>query len=532
MKINFKHQYVVLIIFIALSSIGLSIYKDFGIGTDEYINRINGGVSLNYLIEIIFKFTGIKIWENDYELLKFTEHLTTYKDRDYGVAFDLPLIILERLFIINSSQDQYLYRHLITHSIFLIGVYFFYKTLKDRFNSWKLGIFGCIALYTSPRIFAESFYNNKDIIFMSLMIVALYYSIKFIRKPSLPAALISSITTAIATDTRIIGVIVLMITSSLLLFKLLTDKNKNIIRYLIIYLSISILFIIAFWPWLWMNPLDHFIQAFTNMAKFRWLNWVLYRGHYYPSTNLPWHYLPIWISITTPLLYLALFPVGCFRILKDFIQKRLIFIKSNGSIQDITNLAIVILPIAAAILMKSTIYDGWRQFYFLYPSLIYISISSFVLISNKFYNSVLIFIASIAILVNIYWLHNNHPYQNVYFNIFAGKNWSKKFEGDYWGLTNTQGLKYILAKDSSKTIKVFSVGNTSLSQAFLMLTDSERERFKIVDQLTDSDYALTNFRFLIHPADFYNFESMINHFSFFYEITVDNNVIFAIYKNK
>ena len=38
----------------------------------------------------------------------------------------------------------------------------------------------------------------------------------------------------------------------------------------------------------------------------------------------------------------------------------------------------------------------------------------------------------------------HHPFQNVYFNMLAGKEIEKKFEMDYWGLSNKQALDYIL----------------------------------------------------------------------------------------
>ena len=42
------------------------------------------------------------------------------------------------------------------------------------------------------------------------------------------------------------------------------------------------------------------------------------------------------------------------------------------------------------------------------------------------------------------WMIKNHPHQNVYFNKFAGKKFSSKFELDYWGLTYKENLKFLL----------------------------------------------------------------------------------------
>ena len=73
--------------------------------------------------------------------------------------------------------------------------------------------------------------------------------------------------------------------------------------------------------------------------------------------------------------------------------------------------------------MKPNLYNGWRHFYYLYPSIIVISVYGIKKLLNK-NNSLkiityLILICNFIILIN--WKIQNHPNQQVYFNIFAGK---------------------------------------------------------------------------------------------------------------
>ncbi len=77
---------VVLLFFTAILSIGLSVYKDYGISWDEETTRTNGTHSYNY------------VFKGDHTLF-------TYKDRDYGVAFELPLIIIEKHLNIENTRD-------------------------------------------------------------------------------------------------------------------------------------------------------------------------------------------------------------------------------------------------------------------------------------------------------------------------------------------------------------------------------------------------------------------------------------------
>ena len=49
----------------------------------------------------------------------------------------------------------------------------------------------------------------------------------------------------------------------------------------------------------------------------------------------------------------------------------------------------------------------------------------------------------LIIFKNFYWMYSNHPFQNVYFNILAGKKFNERFEMDYWGISNKNALEYI-----------------------------------------------------------------------------------------
>ena len=86
----------------------------------------------------------------------------------------------------------------------------------------------------------------------------------------------------------------------------------------------------------------------------------------------------------------------------------------------------------AVIIFNSTLYNGWRQLYFIYPSLIYFSIIA----SNYFFNLknkklfqtffLIIFLNLISI---SFWMFKNHPHQYVFFNNFIStKNIHKGYQ--------------------------------------------------------------------------------------------------------
>jgi hypothetical protein len=525
------------VFFLCLYGFGLIIFRDYGFATDEQINRENGGVSLRYVISIIQNISGVPIDWGNIRLSGFYNDLLTYRDRDYGVAFDLPAMFFERIFNLNASRDQYLFRHALTHFIFIASLWAFYAIIKDRFNDYRIALIGVAFMLFSPRIYAESFYNNKDIVFMSLFTIGLFFSLRLLRHTNIKYALLASLFTALAINVRIIAIILpAIVLTALIVIKLSHGGSlRQTFKVLAIYFLLTVSLVVFLWPWLWSDPLGHFLEAFRNMAKFRWLNWVLYRGHYYPSTELPWHYLPVWISITTPLHYLVFCVLGFAVILFFSIKNILAHRFSVNILTDLIFISILIAPAAAAIMLRSTLYDGWRQFYFIYPALIYIASYGFnsaweIGHASRIYRlgfAVLLFSCMAG---SAAWMIRNHPFQNVYFNLLGGPDWISRYESDYWGLSNTNGLQFIAGYDPREKIKVFGLGNTALPQARLILPAQLRERFIFVTSIEAADYLLTNFRFLNWAEEKNLLNYVDKQFDRVYEIKVDKNAILAIYK--
>ena len=124
-----------------------------------------------------------------------------------GIVFDLPMALLELIFQVDDSRETFLLRHFANFLIFFISVYFFFKLIKNRYDSWAIGIVGALFLIISPRIFADSFYNNKDVVFMSLFIINLFTATKFLEKKNFKWAILFALTSALTINVRIFGLI-------------------------------------------------------------------------------------------------------------------------------------------------------------------------------------------------------------------------------------------------------------------------------------------------------------------------------------
>jgi hypothetical protein len=529
-------RFIVTAFFLGLIALGLFIFTDYGFALDEHVNRENGAVTLLYILSTIEHVFGVEIQWAKSALFGFHNDLGTYRDRDYGVAFDLPAMLIERIFHIDTSRNQFLLRHLLTNFVFLLGLYSFYLIIKKRFSDWRIGLLATAFMFCSPRIFAESFYNNKDIVFMSLFITALYFSWRLIDIPTIKNSILSSLFSALAIDVRIIAVIIPIIVLVGTLLTILRNELPRARRLSVFvsYLLLTAAFTVLFWPWLWTNPLAHFAEAVGNMVNFRWINWVLYRGHYYPSNHLPWHYLPIWIAVTTPVLYLLLAAIGTIAISKTVLRNGFRLWGTHYELQDLMFLSVLVAPIAAAVLFKSTIYDGWRQFYFIYPALIYIAVRGLVPLWRSDHSRVLkptlFTVVLISVAATISFMISSHPYQNVYFNHLAGSAWAEQYEGDYWGLSNTKGLKFIADTDQRSKINIYNIGITSIPQAFAILPDETKTVFEVTDSLAEANYAITNFRFANSATTKKIFEDISRQYKPIYSTEVDGQTIVSIFK--
>ena len=502
---------LVRVIFVLLLLLGSLIVSDYGVSYDEYVNRKNGGVSLNHIVETIEKNFNVSLGLTDEALAAHRIPLNTYLDRDYGVAFDLPAFVIERALQVNSVRGQHVLRHILTYLFFLVGCWALYKTVALRFSSTLLGLASVAMMVLSPRIFADSFYNSKDIVFMSAVAIATYAMQRLFDKKDLASALLFGFVTAFAINIRIIGIIFPIALIAIVSIGLLTRKQPLRASLLFFYLAVSTGLTIVFWPWLWSNPIDHFMLAFSNMSKFRWDGWILYLGNYYPSTNLPRHYLITWIIISTPVVYLLLFGVGACSIIKKTIANKFDLWRNPSELQDLIFLGLFFSPVVLVLIYRPVLYDGWRQFYFIYPVFICLAIRGLALALElksskglRVFRTLLLSAFGATLIYVAQWMITHHPHQNLYFNALTPKDSAQSldspsqiFELDYWGTTNVRALRYLLQYKASGTIRVGSLGITSLHQSLAMLDDADKARIQIVPEVEDAEFYITNFRYII-----------------------------------
>lgn len=491
--------------FVVFLYFGLILSNDYGISHDEPLQRNHGLVSAKYISELI----SDRFFR---DALKNVPPLETYTHRYYGVIFHLPAVFVE-IATGMAEPELWHFRHAYTFLWFFIAIIFFYLLVSRRYG-WKIAIAACLFFILSPRIFTESFYNVKDLVCLSAFTVAIYFCIHYLEKKSFGAAFCLALFSAVAANIRIAGLLLPALTCMFFIIDCAgkSPLNKKMWGSFIFLLALTPLLTVALWPAAWANPIRFLWETMVLSSNYtRWNVTIIYLGDVVRGAALPWHYVPVWFAVTTPLSSLALFLVGLFVMMQNLIKTKGFFLKIKANQEDLFYLSIVIIPVILVILFKSTLYGGWRHLYFIYPAFLLIAVNGLAWILLKARNTETKRLAckSVAACLLLgalvfysgyvaYWMIRNHPYQYVYFNFLAGNDIANTFDRDYWGVSARAGLEYVTKTDQRKQIKV-SGNMVHLENNIKMLQQSDGKRIELVKQ-ADAEYFIETYRNVRGPS--------------------------------
>ena len=529
-------------IFLALFYIlGIVIVSDYGISWDESAQRMHGFINGNYIIKTILSDEIYNKILSDVTNIKFSDiskdppDLVSHKGRAYGIFYQLPIAIMETVFKIDDDRSIYLFRHFINFSFFFVSAIYFYKYLKLIFEDKTLLCFlGLIFLIANPRIFANSFYNPKDIIFLSLFIISNYYGLIFLKNKNLKSCIIFSICSAALITTRTFGLVVPFVISIMFFYEFITTKNKKIFNLLVINMFFVLLFTYIFWPYLWEDPLNRFLYVIQFFSQKSNEIQMLYFGNKILSTDLPWHYLLIYLAISNPGYLIASFIIGLVFFFKSISKN-----KTQNYMLIYKFLMLVfflVTPIMLVTQMNTALYNGWRHFYFLLPTIIIFSLifvdEIIKLKKNKLLKLFFIFMLGFNFLFTLFWSIKNHPYQNVFYNDFFGPKPNLSFfSKDYYGLSNKQLIQYLVKFEKSDEIYYDFLGS-NFYLSLKMFDSATQNKFKLDRNNKDND----QFYYLFYNNNYPNDEIIFNEKTLdkkveaVKEIKIDDVVINGVYK--
>lgn len=473
-----------IILFIISVLVVVMTYEKYGMSCDERVQHEAGVVSYNY---IYYADTT----------------LYNYLERDHGVAYELPLIWLEKNVGLQSSQDIYHMRHLVGGIFFILGALCMYILSAKLFRSRVLAVLCFLMLLLHPRIYAHSFFNSKDIPFLVAVIFTLFFLQSAISKKQTIWFAFFGLAAAYATGIRVMGILLLavffVVWFLMFLDKQLDEKQK--IKLFFNGLICTVCYCVAtysFWPLLWENPVANFANAFSSFSRFRVDGYVLFMGERLVSTQLPWYYIPVWIAISTPIVWLVMiaagmviFPVILFRQWKQIAS-------DSNKLFILYCYLVAVLSVASVVLFRSIVYDDWRHLYYIYPCIVLPAIYIIYMVNRQTIKNILFTAGILQCVPIVIFMWANHPFQQVYFNEATPKTKDylvRHYDMEYWGTSYGAALKYILNRDKRSSVKIaynqWYLGHNNL----LLLRDDERVRIQLVNSIAEADYYLTNFRY-------------------------------------
>ncbi len=242
---------------------------------------------------------------------------------------------------------------------------------------------------------------------------------------SLFSILFPAILLGFTTSIRILGPFAAVFVS----YQAIRKLKKGALLPLTLYGIIAIMTMYLTWPYLWINPIERFVESLKVMSQYPWNGQVLFNGAEYASTQLPYSYLPILfgIQLTEPVWVLAL------------IGAVLLLVKKENKELLLYSLVWFLLPAIFFIASRSALYDNFRQIFFIIPPIFLLAGVLFEKIKNT---SLQITLMILCLLPGIVGILRLHPYEYTYYNAFAG-NVFRKYELDYWGTSYREAANYL-----------------------------------------------------------------------------------------
>jgi len=468
-----KERTVSLLAFAGFFILGVAIFADFGVSWDEVSHFVYGRVMLDHVIK------GVPL-PQDADFIY------------YGPFFDTLSQIVIRLLGFSDSRQVYLAKHFLTFLFFFVAVLFFYRLCRAYFGNWIAALIACLFLVVHPRIFAESFYNPKDLPFLSSFVIACSTLQWYVERKTVWRALLHGLATAICTDIRVLGIMIPAMTLSVMAVEVWQARiqRETLIKAVLGfagYALFAVFFTVLLWPYLWPNPVAGLVSVFERFAKYPYEFPELYFGEYVLPTQLPWHYVPVWIAITTPPVIVLLFLVGSLDLVS--VVRGIVFRAKEPAIAILPYLWFAV-PVIAVIVMGSTLYNGWRQLFFVYPAFVMISVRGLVrlwtlvrLITRDAIRiaatAAMIVVICVDLAAAAFFMVRAHPNENVYFSsIVGGLQGSRgRFEWDYFGVASRRILECIIESDKgSEPLYIYGCEPAHYNVGILPKADRQRLR--------------------------------------------------------
>ena len=458
---------------------GFAVLDDYGAHADEFTQRQNADANLRYLA--------------DGDFGAFKSGFLIAHDKFYGMAFEAPLLLIERAFGIDDAPRAVnLSRHLHSRLLFLAGGLFAYLLALRLFGSRLLALFAMGFFLLHPRLYGHSFFNAKDIPFLVMFIVTLFLTHRALKRDTLPSFVLLGVGVGLLANLRIMGLMLLAAVPAMravdLAFAQGGAERKRVLLTTGGFALAGALTIYALMPYLWPDPAPRAVEWWSTLSDHPYVASDLFRGTFYRSDKFPVEYLPVWFSISAPPFALLLGAVGGGAILVAAARAPRKALRNGGLRFGLLLVGCFALPVFAVMLPGGNIYNGWRQMYFLWAP--FALLAAFGLrglggaLGRRRLRAAVYGAAGAGFAAAVISMALIHPNEQTYFTFFVDRVAPEHLRTQYridtwWGIQIRQGLEWLIehsAQSSGEPSAITANHPSFLLRNTLILPEPARER--------------------------------------------------------
>ena len=449
--LNFLITHSGLLVCLVFLLAGLALAGDYGIGPDETHQQRNAQANLNYI-------------------LGQADRVATpvYLDRVFGMAFELPLLLTQQALGLTDYYRIHRLRLTLAHLFFILGGYFCYRLAWRLFDNRLIALFALLLYLLHPRIYAHSFINTKDPVFLSMFMIALYLLERAFRRDTIGAFVLLGVAVGLLTNLRIMGAMLLPAVIAMRgmdgLFAGGGAERKPILLTGGLFILAAGLTWYAVTPYAWANILDYWAAAPILTVNHPNVEVELFQGRLLPSTEMPRHYGITWLGITTPPPALLLGFVGMAAVLgQGIIRPGAVFRNTRLRFSWLL-LAGFALPLLAAMALGSNQFNGWRHSYFLYAPFGLLAAGGLHWLATAAFRQewrrrmAAYGLAGVGLGLALFAIIQLHPTQYIYFNFLVDRSTPEalrtQYYLDFWGTSYREGMEGLLAGHPGETLLV------------------------------------------------------------------------------
>ena len=440
----FRRHACALVVLAAILALGFAAVDGYGMAHDQKIQHRIGQRTV------------------DYVLGESTRLLSERNFRYYGAAFEVALLAFERGLGLTDTRHVYLSRYLLSHAFFLAGAFACYLLAFRLFGSRALALFAMLLLVCHPRMYGHSFYNSKDVPFLSMFMIALLMAHGALRRAGRRRGAWRDVGAfaglgawlGLAGTIRPMAFLLVALVGLARCADFPRADRPGRVRMLVCLGALALASGAAFFaglPYLWGDPPARFAEWLGLMSDHTTVINTVFLGEHVRTDQRPLSYVPVWFAVTTPPFATLLALLGGAALCARLAARPRRAPAGDSTRFGVLLAACVLVTVAVVTFAVGNLYNGWRHLYFLYGPVCLGAAGGLAWLSRNAGRRLAALagaVAAVGLACSVAWVARLHPHENVYFNFLVDRKTPERlrtqFPLDYWGVIHKEALEFLL----------------------------------------------------------------------------------------